>query len=135
MGKNHDLRMVPSPDRKNKGSDRPGGQAVWLSVEDRLAQIARSQSELNNQAVEIKIITSSIVKALGLPDETAEVLKELTPVLREIPPLLKMLPPVLKSIDGQFAALSEGQSQLRKEIDHLQILISNVSQQIAATRR
>jgi hypothetical protein len=78
---------------------------VWLSVEDRLAQIARSQSELNNQAVEIKIITSSIVKALGLPDETAEVLKELTPVLREIPPLLKMLPPVLKSIDGQFAAL------------------------------
>jgi hypothetical protein len=108
---------------------------VWLSVEDRLAQIARSQSELNNQAVEIKIITSSIVKALGLPDETAEVLKELTPVLREIPPLLKMLPPVLKSIDGQFAALSEGQSLLRKEIDHLQILISNVSQQIAATRR
>jgi archaellum component FlaC len=108
---------------------------VWLSVEDRLTQIARSQSELSEQAVEIKIITSSIVKALGLPDETAEVLKELTPVLREIPPLLKVLPPALKSIDGQFVVISEGQDQLRKEIDHLQMLISNVSQQIAAAHR
>jgi uncharacterized phage infection (PIP) family protein YhgE len=108
---------------------------VWLSVEDRLAQIARSQSELSKQAIEIKIITSSIVKALGLPDGTAEVLKELTPVLKEIPPLLKVLPPVLKSIDSQFVVISEGQNQLRAEIDHLQTLISNVSDQMTTTRR
>ena len=108
---------------------------VWLSVEDRLAQIARTQSELNTQAAEIKIITSSIVKALSLPNETAEALKELTPVLREIPPLLMGLPPVLKSIDSQFAVITEGQSQLRKEIDRLQVQISNVSEQIVTTRR
>jgi uncharacterized phage infection (PIP) family protein YhgE len=108
---------------------------VWLSVEDRLVQIARSQSELNRQAAEIKIITTSIVKALGLPDETADVLKGLTPVLREIPPLLMGLPPALKSIDSQFTVISDGQNELRKEIDHLQVLISNVSDQISATRR
>jgi hypothetical protein len=108
---------------------------VWLSVEDRLAQIARSQSELNRQATEIKIITTFIVKALGLPDETADVLRELTPVLKEIPPLLMRLPPALKSIDSQFVVITEGQNELRKEIDHLQLLISNVSNQISATRR
>jgi hypothetical protein len=108
---------------------------VWLSVEDRLAQIARSQSELNKQATEIKIITTSIVKALGLPDETADVLRELTPVLKEIPPLLMRLPPALKSIDSQFVVITEGQNELRKEIDHLQLLISNVSNQISAARR
>ena len=69
MGKNHDLRMVPYPRTERiKEAIVQEVKPVWLSVEDRLAQIARSQSELNNQAVEIKIITSSIVKALGLPD-------------------------------------------------------------------
>lgn len=108
---------------------------VWLSVEDRLVQIERSQTELNRQAAEIKIITTSIVKALGFPDETADVLKGLTPVLKEIPPLLMGLPPALKSLDSQFAVISDGQNELRKEIDHLQVLISNVSDQISATRR
>jgi hypothetical protein len=108
---------------------------VWLSVEDRLAQIARTQSELNTQAAEIKIITSSIVKALSLPNETAEALKELTPVLREIPLLLQGSPAALTSIDGQFVVMSEGQNQLRKEINRLQVLISSVSEQILAIRR
>ena len=40
---------------------------VWLSVEERLAQIALSQSELNRQAIEIKIITSSIVTSAWSP--------------------------------------------------------------------
>ena len=107
---------------------------VWLSFEDRLAQIARSQQELNTQAAGIKIIASSIVTALGLPDQTAEVLKELTPMLREIPPLLKGLPPALKSIESQFAVISDGQNQLRREVDHLQILISNLeSAEFSAT--
>jgi hypothetical protein len=72
--------------RSEKIKDEIVGEVkpVWLSVEDRLAQIARSQTELNEQAAEIKIITSSIVTALSLPDETVAVLKELTPVLREI---------------------------------------------------
>jgi uncharacterized phage infection (PIP) family protein YhgE len=108
---------------------------VWLSVEERLAQIALSQSELNRQAIEIKIITSSIVQALGLPDKTAEFLKELTPVLREIRPLLEVLPPALKSIDSQFVVMSEGQNQLRTEIDRLQTLISNVSEQMTTVHR
>jgi uncharacterized phage infection (PIP) family protein YhgE len=107
----------------------------WLSVEDRLEQIARSQTELNKQAVEIKIITSSIVTALGIPDEAAEVLKELTPVLKEIPSLLGGLLPALQSIEGQFVVITEGQNQLRKVIDHLQLQISDVSNQISAPRR
>lgn len=122
--------------RSEKIKDEIVGEVkpVWLSVEDRLAQIARSQTELNEQAAEIKIITSSIVTALSLPDETVAVLKELTPVLREIPPLLKVLPPALKSFETQFVIITEGQNRLRKEIDQLQILISNVSDQISAAR-
>ena len=45
------------------------------------------------------------------------------------------LPPALKSIDNQFVVITEGQNGLRKEIDHLEALISNVSNQISATRR
>jgi hypothetical protein len=52
---------------------------VWLSVEDRLAKMAKSQLELNRQAEEIKSITTSIVITFGISEKTTEIQNERRP--------------------------------------------------------
>ena len=99
---------------------------VWLPVEERLTQIARSE-ELKKEADDIKDIASSIVRTLVTTDDAAQILKHLAPILQEIPPLLKEVQPILKSIDSQFAAMSKLQTELKADIDKLHALILDLS--------
>ena len=100
---------------------------VWLSVEERLTQIARSEEELKKEADDMKDIASSIVRTLVTTDDAAQILKHLAPILQEIPPLLKEVQPILKSIDSQFAAMSKLQTELKADIDKLHALILDLS--------
>ncbi len=104
---------------------------VWLSVEDRLEQIARSEAELKKEADDIKKIASSIVRTLGIADNSTRILKDLAPILQEIPPLLKVVPPVLRSIDSQFETINKAQIELRDGINKLHALISDISEQLS----
>jgi hypothetical protein len=107
----------------------------WVSVDDRLIEIVKSEAELNRQAHEIKDIASAIVQRLGVSDKVTEVLKELSPVIKQILPLLKEVPPALKSIDDHLDLLDEGQSQLQRDIGKLLVLMSNMSVQLTALSR
>lgn len=107
----------------------------WVSVEDRLIEIVKSEAELNRQALEIKDIASSIVQRLGASDKATEVLKELSPVIKQILPLLKEVPPTLKSINDHLDRLDEGQSQLQRDINKLLVLMSSMSTQLTALSR
>jgi hypothetical protein len=104
-----------------------GAQPVCPSVEDRLDQIARSQAELNRQAEEIKGIATSIVQELGIHEGAVAVLHKLSPVLSE-------MPPTLRSIESQFELIKEGQIRLQDKINHLEMMITNVSEQLTMTR-
>ena len=108
---------------------------VWLSVEDRLEQIAKSGAELKKEADDIKDIASLIVRNLGIADNSTQILKDLAPILQEIPPLLKVVPPVLKSIDSQFETINKAQIELRDGINKLHALISDISEQLSGRCR
>ena len=107
----------------------------WVSVEDRLIEIVKSEAELHRQAHEIKDIASAIVQRLGVSDKATEVLQELGPVIKQILPLLNEVPPALKSIDDHLDLLDERQSQLQRDIGRLLVLMSNMSVQPTALSR
>jgi chromosome segregation ATPase len=100
---------------------------VWLSVEERLIQIAKAQTELNRQAQEIRNIARSIVQELGNQEGAAEVLRRLSPLLGE-------LLPTLRSIESRFELIRDGQSRLKDNISHLEMMISKVTEQLTMAR-
>jgi hypothetical protein len=100
---------------------------VLLSVEERLIQIARSQTELNRQAQEIKNIASSIVQELGIQDGAAEILKTLAPLLSELLPALRL-------IESEFGVIKDGQGRLQDNINRLEAMISKLSGQLTRAR-
>jgi hypothetical protein len=101
---------------------------VSLSVEERLVQIERSQIELNRQAQEIKSIARSIVQELGLQEGISEILIKLSPMISEIPS-------ALGSLETQCGIIKDAQFRLQSNINRLEIMISNVSDQLMMMRR
>jgi chromosome segregation ATPase len=114
-----------SDEERKKGIE--GVKPVLLSVEERLVQIARSQTELNRQAEEIKNIASSIIQELGVQEGVAEILKKLSPLLGE-------LLPALSAIESQFEFVKDGQGRLQDNIKRLETMISQVSKQLTMAR-
>jgi chromosome segregation ATPase len=114
-----------SDEERKKGIE--GVKPVLLSVEERLVQIARSQTELNRQAEEIKNIASSIIQELGVQEGVAEILKKLSPLLGE-------LLPALRAIESQFEFVKDGQGRLQDNIKRLETMISQVSKQLTMAR-
>jgi hypothetical protein len=112
----------------------PEVNPVWLSVEDRLVKMVKSQLELNRQSEEIKSITTSITITLGISEKTTEILKRLAPVLKEVVPLLNEVPQDLKSIDVQFELVSEGERKLQKEFNGLLAMVLNMSERMTELR-
>ena len=113
-------------DREKEG-DIEDVKPVWLSVEERIVQIAKSQTELNRQAQEIKNIASSIVQELGSQEGAAVILQELSRLLGE-------MPHALRSIEDQFGLIRNGQSRLQDDIARLETMISKVSEQLTMAR-
>jgi uncharacterized phage infection (PIP) family protein YhgE len=107
----------------------------WLSVEDRLMEIVKSEAELNRQAHEIKNIASSIVQTVAASDKATEALEILSPVIKETVPLLREISPGLKSINAHLELLDEGQSQLQRDIGRLLTCLSGISAQLTALSR
>jgi hypothetical protein len=48
--------------------------------------------------------------------------------------VLSEMPPTLRSIESQFELIKEGQIRLQDKINHLEMMITNVSEQLTMTR-
>ena len=97
-----------------------------LHVEERLAEIAESQSELSRNTEEIKELTAEIVRTLN-SNVSNDILVRLVPPLELIPPLLQEMAPGIKSIDAKFADLHQSQLQIQSDIRRVISLITDLT--------
>jgi hypothetical protein len=98
-------------------------------VEERLAEIAESQSELNRNTQEIKDLTANIVKTLN-SGVSNDLLVRLVPPLELIPPLLQEMAPSITSMKTEFSELQQSQRELQSNILHVISLINGLTTQL-----
>ncbi|HTI80078.1 MAG TPA: hypothetical protein VL614_06465 [Acetobacteraceae bacterium] len=96
-----------------------------LHVEERLAEIAESQSELNRNTQEIKELTANIVKTLN-SGVYNDLLVRLVPPLELIPSLLQDMAPSIKSMEAKFTDLHQGQVKIQNDVTQAISLITDL---------
>lgn len=95
-------------------------------VEERLAEIVESQSELNRNTQEIKDLTAEIVKTLN-SGVSGDLLLKLVPTLELIPPLLQEMAPDIRSMEAQFEELHQSQMKIQADVSRLVSLITDLT--------
>jgi chromosome segregation ATPase len=94
-------------------------------VEERLAEIAESQSELSRNSQEIKDLTAKIVKTLNA-GVSNDLLVRLISDIESIPSLLQEMTPTIKSVEAQFADLHQSQLKIQNDVLHVISLITDL---------
>lgn len=95
------------------------------NVEERLAEIAESQFDLNRNTQEIKELTEDIVRTLN-SDVYNDLLVRLVPPLELIPSLLQEMAPSIKSMETKFTDLQQGQTKIQNDVAHVVSLITDL---------
>lgn len=97
-----------------------------LHVEERLAEIAESQSALNRNTQEIKDITANIVKTLN-SGVSNDLLVRLVPPLELIPPILQQMAPEIKSVEAKCTDIHQGQLKIQNDVARAISLITDLT--------
>jgi hypothetical protein len=103
-----------------------------VQVEERLADISKSQDDLDLVIGEIRSLTADIVSTLYTNADIAAVAK-VAPLLATIPPLLREVAPGIKTLEARFASICLEQHQIQTDVAQLLSLVSGLAAQLRST--